>query len=155
MDFSAFAEWGYIGMFLAGLLAGTIVPFSSEVVMVSLYVVGFKAVPLLIVASIGNWIGGMTTYWVGLQGKTDWLEKYFGVKKEKIINFKERLNKWGSYWALLSWVPIAGNLITAALGFFRVPITPVATFMMIGKVIRYAIILYLSYESMQLNTAQF
>lgn len=155
MDFAVLTDLGYIGMFLAGLLAGTVVPFSSEVVLVALYALDFKVIPLLIVASLGNWIGGMTTYWVGLQGRTDWLQKYFGVSKEKIVGFKERLNKWGSYWALLSWVPILGNVITAALGFFRVPIVPVAIFMMIGKVARYAILLYITYESMQLNSAQF
>lgn len=155
MDIAGLTDLGYIGMFLAGLLAGTVVPFSSEVVLVALYALDFNAIPLLIIASIGNWIGGMTTYWVGLQGKTDWLEKYFHVSKEKIIGFKERLDKWGSYWALLSWVPILGNVITAALGFFRVPIVPVAIFMMIGKVTRYAVILYITYESMPLNTAQF
>lgn len=153
MEFIEFTDWGYLGMFLAGLLAGTVVPFSSEVVLVGLIVLGFDSILLLIVASIGNWIGGMTTYWVGLQGKTDWLEKYFGVSKEKLMNFQDRLNKWGSYWALLSWVPIAGNLITAALGFFRVPIIPVSIFMMIGKVARYAIVIYLTLESMQLNSA--
>lgn len=153
MDLTGLTELGYFGMFLAGLLAGTVVPFSSEVVLVGLILLGFDAIPLLIVASIGNWIGGMTTYWVGLQGKTDWLEKYFGVSKKKLINFKSRLNKWGSYWALLSWVPIAGNVITAALGFFRVPIIPVAVFMMIGKVLRYAILIYLTLESISLNSA--
>ena len=135
-------------MFLAGLLAGTVVPFSSEVVLVSLLMLGFEGVPLLIVASIGNWIGGMSTYYVGFLGKTEWLEKYFGVAEEKIIAFKKRLNKWGSFWALLSWVPIAGNLITAALGFFKVPMVPVAIYMMIGKVIRYAIIIFITLESM-------
>ena len=131
MDLIALSDWGYIGMFLAAFLAGTVVPFSSEVVLVSLVLLGFQPIPLLIVASIGNWLGGMTTYWVGLLGKTDWLEKYFSVPQEKIFNFKSRLNKWGSYWALLSWVPIAGNLITAALGFFSLPLNPVAVFMML------------------------
>ena len=153
MDFAGLTDWGYIGMFLAGLLAGTIIPFSSEVVLVSLMLLGFNWLPLLLVASIGNWIGGMTTYWVGLQGKTDWLKKYFGVSKEKILNFQSRLEKWGSFWALLSWVPIAGNVITAALGFFRVPIIPVAIYMMIGKVARYAVLIYLTLESIKLNSA--
>jgi len=153
VDIAGLTEWGYLGIFLAGLLAGTVVPFSSEVVLVSLYVIGFKAIPLLIIASIGNWIGGMTTYWVGKQGRMDWLEKYFRVSKDKILNFKERLDKWGVYWALLSWVPILGNVITAALGFFRVRIVPVAIYMMVGKVIRYAVLLYLTYQSLHLNSA--
>jgi membrane protein YqaA with SNARE-associated domain len=140
-------DWGYWGMFLAGLLAGTVVPFSSELVLISLLALGFDALPLLIVASIGNWIGGMTTYWVGYIGKTEWLEKYFNVPHDKLLRFENRIKKKGAFWALLSWVPIAGNLITAAIGFFRVPIIPVAIYMAIGKVARYIIIIYIALKT--------
>lgn len=146
MDPTSLTELGYWGMFFAGLLAGTVVPFSSEVVLVALLALGFDALPLLIIASIGNWMGGMTTYWIGLMGKTIWLEKYFNVSHTKLLGFKSRIAKWGSYWALVSWVPIAGNLITAALGFFRVPILAVAIYMAIGKVARYMIVIYVALE---------
>jgi membrane protein YqaA with SNARE-associated domain len=136
---------GIPGMFLAGLLAGTVVPFSSEVVLVALLAVGIDPLSLLIAGTIGNWIGGMTTYWIGWLGKTEWLEKYFRVSHQKLLNFETRLNKWGAYWAILSWVPIAGNMITAALGFFKAPKYGVALWMFVGKVGRYAILI-LSYH---------
>ena len=148
MEFVDLADWGYFGMFFAGLLAGTVVPFSSELVLIALIAFGYNPTTLLIVASISNWIGGMTTYWVGLLGKTEWLNDYFGVSKQKILNFQIRIQKWGSYWAFLSWVPIAGNVITAALGFFRVPVIPIAVYMMIGKIVRYAIVIYITLESL-------
>ena len=148
MDPAALTEWGYWGMFFAGILAGTVVPFSSEAILVALLLLDFDPIPLIIIGSIGNWIGGMTTYWVGFMGKTDWLEKYFRVPKQKLLDFQKHLNKYGSFWALLSWVPIMGNIITAALGFFRVPIVPVAIYMMIGKVIRYAIVIYITISAM-------
>jgi len=136
---------GIPGMFLAGLLAGTVVPFSSEVVLVALLAIGVDPLNLLIAATLGNWIGGMTTYGIGWLGKTEWLEKYFGVSHQKLLKFEERLKKWGAYWAILSWVPIAGNMITAALGFFRTPKYRVAFWMFVGKVGRY-VILILSYN---------
>jgi membrane protein YqaA with SNARE-associated domain len=136
---------GIPGMFLAGLLAGTVVPFSSEVVLLALLAIGIDPLSLLIAGTIGNWIGGMTTYWIGWLGKTKWLEKYFGVSHQKLLNFENRLNKWGAYWAILSWVPIAGNIITAALGFFKAPKYGVAFWMFVGKVGRYAVLI-LSYN---------
>lgn len=128
---------GIPGMFLAGLLAGTIIPFSSEVVLVALLAMGADPFLLLIAATAGNWIGGMTTYFIGWIGKTEWLEKYFGVSHKKLIRFEKKLAVWGAYWALLSWVPFAGNLITAALGFFRTPKYRVAFWMFAGKAARY------------------
>ena len=29
-------DWGYVGLFISALLAGSIIPFSSEIVMVAL-----------------------------------------------------------------------------------------------------------------------
>ena len=132
---------GIPGMFLAGLLAGTVVPFSSEVVLIALLAVGIDPTALLISATVGNWIGGMTTYGIGWLGKIDWLEKYFNVSHQKLIDFENRLRIYGAYWAILSWVPIAGNMITAALGFFKTPIYRVAFWMFIGKIGRYLVIL--------------
>lgn len=134
---------GIPGMFLAGLLAGTIVPFSSEIILLALLAVGIDPAALLIAATVGNWIGGMSTFRIGWLGKTDWLEKYFGVSHQKLIDFEIRLKKWGVYWALLSWVPIAGNIITAALGFFKAPKYSVALWMFIGKVGRYVMIIFI------------
>jgi membrane protein YqaA with SNARE-associated domain len=59
---------GIPGMFLAGLLAGTVVPFSSEIVLIALLAVGIEPTDLLISATVGNWIGGMTTYGIGWLG---------------------------------------------------------------------------------------
>ena len=132
---------GIPGMFLAGLLAGTVVPFSSEIVLLALLAVGIDPTSLLISATIGNWIGGMTTYGIGWMGKVEWLEKYFGVSHQKLLDFEIRLKKWGAYWAILSWVPIAGNMITAALGFFKTPKYRVAFWMFVGKTGRYIVII--------------
>ena len=141
-----FLDWliylGIPGMFLAGLLAGTVIPFSSEVVLVALLAVGINPTALLIAATLGNWIGGMSTYGIGWLGRTDWLEKYFGVSHQKILGYKSTINKWGSYWAILSWIPIAGNVLTAALGLFRAPKYGVAFWMLVGKVGRYVILIY-------------
>ena len=35
-------DWGYVGLFISALLAGSIIPFSSEIVMVALVKVGLS-----------------------------------------------------------------------------------------------------------------
>ena len=78
-------NWGYIGLFVASFLAATILPFSSEVVFAGLIAAGLDIWICIIVATIGNSLGGMTAYWVGSLGKIEWIEKYFGIKREKMI----------------------------------------------------------------------
>ena len=74
-----FADWGYYGLFLASFLAATVVPFSSEVIF-SAMVLGGKLDPwtCVFVATVGNWTGGMTSYYIGRLGKVEWIEKYMG-----------------------------------------------------------------------------
>ena len=57
-----FIEWGYIGVFLSALFAGSILPFSSEVVLTVLVQMGADPTLSLLSASIGNTIGGLICY---------------------------------------------------------------------------------------------
>ena len=83
-------EWGLPGLFISALLAGSIVPFSSELVLVALVKLDLPPTACLISAALGNTVGGMTCYYMGRLGKISWIEKYFKVKKEKVdkmVNF--------------------------------------------------------------------
>ena len=83
-----FAELGYLGLFIASFLAATVVPFSSEVVFSALVFGGLDPWICVIVASLGNWLGGMSSYFLGRLGKMEWIEKYLRVKREKIETYR-------------------------------------------------------------------
>ena len=70
-------EWGYWGMFLSAFLAGTILPFSSEAVMLACVGLGLDPVLSTLATTAGNALGGLTCYWIGHLGKMEWIEKYF------------------------------------------------------------------------------
>ena len=53
-------EWGLPGLFISALLAGSIVPFSSELVLVALVKLDLPPTACLISAALGNTVGGMT-----------------------------------------------------------------------------------------------
>ena len=76
-------ELGLLGLFIASFLAATVVPFSSEFVFSAMVFGGFNAWSCVIVATMGNWLGGMTCYYLGRLGKIEWIEKYFRIKREK------------------------------------------------------------------------
>ena len=73
---------GVLGMFIAAFLAGTFLPFASEVVLLGLLAAGADPVGLLIWGTIGNLLGGMFNYWIGTKGKEEWIEKYAKVKPQ-------------------------------------------------------------------------
>ena len=73
-------DMGYPGLFVSAMLAGSIIPFSSEIVLVVLIKLGFDPLYSVVWASLGNTAGGMSCYYIGYLGKIEWAEKYFKVK---------------------------------------------------------------------------
>ena len=134
-----FVEWGYLGLFIASFLGATLIPFSSELVFSLLIIKGYDFNLSLLVATTGNWLGGLSSYFLGRLGKWSTLEKYFRLKKEKIVKFKTNIDKWGSLLAFFCWLPVIGDPIAVGLGFFRTNYILVAMWMFIGKFIRYVL----------------
>ena len=135
---------GYFSLFLASFLAATILPFSSEVIFSLMLFGGLDAWLCVLVATMGNWLGGMTCYYLGLLGRIEWLEKYFKIKKENIEKYTTKINQYGSWFAFFSFLPIIGDVIAVASGFFRCKLWVVALAMLIGKFTRYVIWMYLN-----------
>ena len=139
-----FIELGYAGLFIASFLAATVVPFSSEVVFSALVFGGLDAWKCVFVATAGNWLGGMTSYYVGRLGKLEWIEKYFRIKKEKLDRFTEKMHKYGDWFAFFSFLPGVGDVIAVAAGYFRCRWWIVAVSMLAGKFVRYVFWMYVN-----------
>lgn len=137
-----FIEYGYIGLFLASFLAATILPFGSEFVFVTLIAMGLDPWTCVMIASIGNWLGGMTNYYLGRLGKLEWIEKYLKIKKEKLDKIQQWLDGKGASMAFFSFLPAVGDIIAVALGYMRANIYIVNISMFIGKFARYVAIMY-------------
>ena len=134
-------DWGYVGLFLSALLAGSIIPFSSELVMAALVAMGLKPWACVLSASLGNTLGGLTCYWLGRLGRTDWIEKYLGVKQEKVERMQRFLQGRGALMAFFAFLPFVGEAIAVALGFMRSNLTLTTLSMFAGKLARYVVML--------------
>lgn len=135
-------EWGLPGLFISALLAGSIIPFSSELVLVALVKLGLDPTACVIAASLGNTVGGMTCYYMGRLGKINWIEKYFKVKKEKIDKMTSFLQGKGALMAFFTFLPAFGEVIAIALGFMRSNLWITTCSMFAGKLIRYILMLW-------------
>ncbi len=138
--------YAYFSLFLSSFLASTIIPFSSEGVFGVMIHQQYSPMICLLAATAGNTLGGITSYVLGFLGKWEWLEKYFGVKKDKIIAQKKYADKYGSVLAFLTWLPIVGDVLAVALGFFKVRFFMVTIWMAFGKFLRYFVIYLLIME---------
>ena len=137
-----YIQYGYYGLFSVSFLAATILPVSSEIIFIALLTSNLNPLLLLLSASLGNWIGGMTNYYLGYLGKIEWIEKYFHISKEKIQKIKEKIYNKGAYMAFFCFLPAIGDIIGFALGFMRANIFIVNISMFLGKLFRYLVLLY-------------
>lgn len=130
---------GLLGLFIGTFLAATVVPFSSDALYVAILLATKEPVPCLAAGTLGNWLGGVTTYYLGRLAKWEWLEKTFKVKRETLDRQKALIDKYGVWVALLTWVPFVGDVIALALGFYRSPALWSLILMFVGKFGRFAI----------------
>ncbi|MCI5717858.1 MAG: VTT domain-containing protein [Alistipes sp.] len=137
-----FIDWGYIGLFLSALLAGSILPFSSEVVLTVLVQMGADPVGCLISASIGNTLGGLLCYWLGYLGNMQWIERWLKIDKEKMDKVEGFVRKRGAWMGLFGVLPWVGEVIIVLLGLMRSNIYITTVTMFIGKFVRYLILIY-------------
>ncbi len=135
-------DFGYWGMFVSALLAGSVLPFNSEVVIGALKVAGLDPWLLLFAGTAGNVAGGLFNYWIGTFGRLDWIEKYLRIKEEKIKRAQRFMKGRGALMAFFAFLPIIGSAITVALGLMRANLPVTIVSMTTGKFLRYAIIVF-------------
>lgn len=133
-------DWGYWGMFLSAFLAGTILPFSSEAVLLACVGLGLDPVWSTLTTTAGNALGGVTCYWIGHLGKMEWIEKYFKVNQKQLDKAARFIHGKGAWMALFSFLPVIGDAILIALGLMRANVWIVSISMTIGKLGRYAVL---------------
>ena len=135
-------QYGYVGMFLASLLAGSVFPFSSEAVMAGLLAAGLNPWPLVVYGTIGNVIGSLFNYFIGTLGRLDWIEKYLHVKPDKLDRAQRLMAQYGVWIGFFAFLPIIGSAIAIVLGLVRANIWVTLFSFTLGKIFRYLLIIY-------------
>lgn len=128
---------GLLGLFIGTFLAATILPFSSDALYIAVLAATKDPIGCLAVGTVGNWLGSVVTYWMGWIGRWEWIEKWFKVKRETLEKQKVRIDKYGVWLALLAWIPIIGDVIAIALGFYRTRPWATMFLLLVGKFARF------------------
>lgn len=129
--------------FFGSFLAATVIPFSSEAILIGFLINGSPPLFLLLFATLGNSLGAMFNFYIGKLGHLVWAEKYLKIRKESIYKFQKNIIKHGALLGFFCWLPVIGDPLSLALGFFRVPFVKFVFSMCFGKFLRYFVIIYL------------
>jgi membrane protein YqaA with SNARE-associated domain len=138
-----FESLGLIGLFASAFISSTIAPGGSEAVLLYMVAENNQSITLLvIVATIGNTLGAMTTWWLGV-----WMAKKYPA--EQVLTGKKQqsidtVKKWGVWALLFSWLPVVGDGLCFAGGWLRLSIISSIIAITIGKAIRYTAVAHAS-----------
>ena len=127
-------ENGLAGLFAASFIAATIFPLSSEVVLfgfLKLYPDQYAAA--LALATLGNTLGGLTSYAIG---------RLLPVRIQEKLDPRtiEKLRRYGSPLAFFAWLPVVGDALCVAAGWLRLNWIAVTAFMAAGRLLRYWVV---------------
>ena len=134
-------NWGYMGMAISAFLAASILPFSSEAVMVGLLAAGLDMWALVAWGTVGNVLGSLFNYGIGRLGKMEWIEKYLHTKPEDLDRARRFMGGRGAWMGLFSCIPVIGDVITIVLGLMRANLTIFIVSVTISKLARYIVLM--------------
>jgi membrane protein YqaA with SNARE-associated domain len=131
-------EWGLIGLFVGCFLSATLIPFSSDVLFSAALIADYPAIAALIVATIGNFLGTITNYWIG---------RFIRAKRKSepkaLEKWKTFIKRFGIFAGIIAWVPFIGEPLVIVLGYLRVPFWKLSLVILLGVFSRYLVWFYL------------
>ena len=133
----------YITLFTVAFLSATLLPLGSEALLLYDISQQHTIILLWIVATVGNTLGAMFNYWLGLKGEA-YLEKKGYVSTEKVEKARSMFDKYGGWTLLLSWAPIIGDPLTFIAGVLRYDFRIFGIIVFVAKGLRYAVIIFLA-----------
>ena len=129
----------YLTLLFSALLSATLWPTGSEALLLYDISQGYALLWLLAAATIGNTLGAVINYWMGLGGEK-LLEERGLVPPEKLQKLIVLFEKYGGGTLLLSWLPLVGDLFTFAAGIARYPFAKFVLLVLIAKLGRYLVL---------------
>ncbi len=124
-------------LFISAFVSSTLLPGGSEALLLYLsQEASAQPYTLLWVATLGNTLGGLTSWGIGWRFPA---RKLVRVEHQQAV---ARVQRWGSPLLLLSWMPLIGDPLCVAAGWLRIPFSLALLFIGVGKAVRYAVLLW-------------
>lgn len=131
----------YLTLFMAALVAATILPAQSEAVLVGLILKGGHPVWLLVaVASLGNILGSIINWILGRGIERFRDRRWFPIRQQALERAQSWYRRYGKWSLLASWLPIIGDPLTVVAGVMREPLPIFILLVALAKTVRYAVL---------------
>lgn len=132
--------YGFPALFLLSFLAATLLPLGSEWMLALLLLKGFDPAASVALATLGNTLGALTTYAVGLWGGPFLVGRVLRVDAAAVKRAESFYARLGSWSLLFSWLPVVGDPLCLAGGVLRIGFRRFLLLVAAGKLLRYTVV---------------
>lgn len=134
---------GYLTLFLSSFLAATLLPLSSELVLIGLMAQDQYSLLLLwCVATLGNTLGSLINWFLGRYLLHYQDRRWFPVKRNQMPRYQLWFQKYGVWSLLFAWLPAGGDIFTFIAGVMRINPWLFLLLVAIGKGSRYGVVIW-------------
>lgn len=139
----ALPQFGLSTVFVVAFVSATLLPLGSEPAVFGLVKLNPELFwPAVLIATIGNTLGGAVTWWMGYGAERAYEKVRHhepGAANDKPPDARALrwLQRFGARGCLLSWLPVVGDPLCAVAGWLKLPFWPCVAYMAIGKLARY------------------
>ena len=129
----------YLILFFSAFISATLFPLGSEALFIYDINEGYNIYLLLFFATIGNSLGSIFNYFLGLKGEEYLIRKKL-LSEKMILKSKNYFDKYGFYCLLFSWLPIIGDPFTFVAGILKYDLKKFVIIITLAKFLRYLFI---------------
>ena len=127
MEYFLTTDGSLFALFLSSLLSATILPGNSELALFAVVRLHPNRISdALILATVGNTLGGMSTYLLARL-----------LPRKELPGRLSLVNRYGVLALLFSWTPVVGDALCAAAGWLRLNWLASTFWIALGKFGRY------------------
>ena len=131
----------YFGLFSSALIAATLLPAQSELVLAGLLMAGKQSpTALILVATVGNVLGSAINWWLGRYLEHFKDRRWFPFNPPVLDRAAGWYHRYGRWSLLLSWAPIIGDPLTLVAGVLREPFRSFIVIVTLAKLGRYLVL---------------
>ena len=131
----------YFELFSGALIAATLLPAQSELVIAGLLITGKQSpTALILVATVGNVLGSAINWWLGRYLEHFKDRRWFPFKPPVLDRAAGWYHRYGRWSLLLSWAPIIGDPLTLVAGVLREPLPTFIAIVTLAKLGRYLVL---------------
>ena len=135
----------YSSLFISSFLSSTVLPGHSEMTLIIFILLEkYSQFLLIFFASIGNILGSIVNWFLGLYITKFINKSWFPFTKEQLDTVSLWYLKYGKWSLFFSWVPFIGDPLTIVAGMFRVPLVIFIIIVSISKILRYIFVAYIA-----------